>query len=200
MRKYVGTHLGEHGELRAVLSGKRSRTLPPAKDQMLMDVLPGLWAGGEKVVVFSPFRETVERIERVIPACATGHRVVTITGSKTLKQREAAFAQFRDDPACDTLCITTAACEGLNLQGCASRVLFFDRVYVPAVEHQVLGRVYRKGQKKPVVCGYFVVKNTIDADITRAHRKRLNWMEVVDELSRADLTPRGAEMLAGGGI
>ena len=50
---------------------------------------------------------------------------------------------------------------GLNLQ-CASRVYIMNPHYNPCMELQAIGRAYRKGQTKTVVCTRLVMNNTID--------------------------------------
>jgi SWI/SNF-related matrix-associated actin-dependent regulator 1 of chromatin subfamily A len=56
---------------------------------------------------------------------------------------------------------------GLNLQ-VASRVIFLEADWTPAINEQAIARAHRSGQQKPVHVSFVSLHNSIDDDVTRA--------------------------------
>ena len=182
--QWVDSGFTIHSKLRQILSGKCADKMVPSKDAELLELLPELVAHEQKVIVFSPYRETVMRLERLIKK-ETEERVVTIHGENTLAQRYTNLKHFQEDVAVKVLLMTTAGGEGLNLQ-CASRIVFFDRMYNPAAEDQILGRVYRRGQVSECIRINFQVPDTLDEEILTTLKLRRRTMHQVKLMMTRD--------------
>lgn len=186
--------LADHSEIRAICSGKRAAGMP-AKDAELIYMLPELTADGQKVVVYSPFKETLLRLRQheEIAEC----KPVTIIGDDSGKQREQNVKAFINDPSVKILLMSDAGAEGVDgLQQKASRIIFFDRIYNPAQEDQIFARVHRQGQKEEVLKIKFITKGTIEETIDEKLLQRRDVMDVVDHLTRTELTDFARSLLA----
>ena len=132
-----------------------------AKTQWLLDWLEDN-AATRKVVVFSPFKTYIRRLAQA----TAQYGPVVITGDETLAEREAAKRRLNTDPTCRLLLGTdSAAGEGLNLQEQADVVVFTGKSWTPDLVEQCVGRVYRRGQSRPVHVYSLVCADTVDRDI-----------------------------------
>ena len=183
VREWVDANLGQHSRIRAVLSGKVKSTMRPAKDQLLLEELPQWVADGGKVIVFSPYSETTIRLQKMLQTELKPLSFVTLIGSMTLKQREESINAMRGDLQTVCLLMTMAGAESLNLQDAANHVCLFDRLYVPADEDQVLGRVYRQGQQKDCVLHRFIVRDTVDESISMVLDRRRRMLNTIKQMA-----------------
>ena len=180
--RFVNKYLGEHGAMRNILSGKVAAPKRAAKDQRVVDLLPELTQSGG-VVIYSPYRESMYRLHDVLCVEFPLWKFTLLTGRQNLQEREQAVRQLQDDPGTVCMLMTDAGAEGLNLQGAASVIVLFDRLYIPAREDQVIGRVYRQGQQRNCLAVRFNVLDTIDDDLLVISARRRRLMELVDSLS-----------------
>lgn len=144
------------------------------KARMLIELLRRHHDRGEKVVVFSAFRQTLEFLagqvaEADLPA-ATYH------GSLRRAEKEAAIAAFRDE--LPVLLTTEAAGEGRNLQFCHVMVNF-DLPWNPMQIEQRLGRLHRIGQQHDVLLTNLVTRGTVEQQILRVLEAKINLFELV---------------------
>lgn len=196
LRAALYSALSATSELRAICSGKRAEGIP-AKDEELMSMLPEMTADGQKVVVYSPYSQTVERLIDNCSRAFPEWRFVRITGSDSASSRGRSVRRLIEDDSVKVLFMTDAGAEGIDgLQEKCSRMVFFDRTYNPAQEDQILGRVYRQGQKSSVVCIRFLAAGTIEEKIEQTLLRRRDVMDAVDHLSRQELTDVARSLLS----
>ena len=139
------------------------------KARLLLTLLGEIIGGGEKVLVFSQYVETLDCLNLMITS-ELGEAPVLYHGGMNQKTRAAVIERFQTDAAARVLLISLRAGGlGLNLTA-ASRVIHYDLWYNPAVENQATDRAFRIGQKRNVFVHRFITKNSfeekIDAMIT----------------------------------
>ena len=109
----------------------------------LRDSLKAIAERGEKALIFSQYRKTLDFIE----ARLEEFNPVPYHGGLWPSQKEAALARFKEDSDAKAMLISLqAGGVGLNLQE-ASYVFHYDRWWNPAVERQAEDRAYRLGQR-----------------------------------------------------
>jgi len=163
-----------------------------AKLDFLMDWLEDIIASGNKVLVFSQYREfgmdfLAEQLSRfgcVHYGLATSDR-----------QRQAAIQAFRDD---DRKCVFIAnpatAGTGLPDLKVANYVVHFDHWWNPAREDQANGRILGIGQKKDAFIAHVWVENSIEGRIEAIlARKRELFGRVIDAQTSAGGTGLSTE-------
>lgn len=144
------------------------------KARALAGLLAGHSARGDKVVVFSAFRQTLDFLGDV--AAAAGLDAVVYHGSLSRAAKEAAIASFRHDAP--VLLTTEAAGEGRNLQFCHVMVNF-DLPWNPMQLEQRLGRIHRIGQDSDVLLTNLVNRGTIEERILAVLETKINLFELV---------------------
>jgi hypothetical protein len=175
--------LRDHAEMRAILSGKRAQRLTPSKDLELIALMPELIADGNKAAIFSPYKETVFRLQRTLSQHFPQWRFVTYTGDDSAKARRDAVEALAD-PNTVALLMTEAAGTGTDgLQDHISRLVRFDRLYVPSKEEQIYGRIYRQGQQRECLTINFEVDDTLEQKVVKQLARRRRLMNKVSEMS-----------------
>lgn len=119
------------------LASIAKNTLPIGKLNEVKQILPRL--GGEKVIIFTEFRETARCIEEQFGALAIDSRL-----SESVKQKR--IDTFRYSDSFQILVATPMLSEGLNFQECRN-IINFDLPWNPFRMEQRIGRVHRFGQK-----------------------------------------------------
>jgi SNF2 family DNA or RNA helicase len=128
----------------------------------------------DKIVIFTQFRATLEFLARSLRA--GGIRVVTFHGALTLREKEAAIAQFRDRAR--VLVSTEAGGEGRNLQFCHVLVNY-DLPWNPMRIEQRIGRLHRLGQEHDVHVFNFTARNTVEAYVLDIVHEKINLFRSV---------------------
>ncbi|CAD6913039.1 unnamed protein product, partial [Tilletia laevis] len=83
------------------------------------------------------------------------------------------------DPKFEVLLISLRAGGfGLNLVS-ACRAYLIDPYWNPAVENQGLDRIYRLGQRRPVVLTRFIMKKSIEENMLELQRRKMELAEQV---------------------
>jgi SNF2 family DNA or RNA helicase len=144
------------------------------KAEVLLELLERHRRAGEKVVVFTGFRDTLAYLGDVL-ADADVPRAV-YHGSLTRRQKEAAVDSFRE--AAPVLLTTEAAGEGRNLQFCHVMVNF-DLPWNPMQIEQRLGRIHRIGQDHEVLLYNLVGRGTIEERILTVLEAKISLFELV---------------------
>lgn len=106
---------------------------------------------GQKVVVYSKLRQTIDRIEDRLKK--EGVTPLRITGLETAEQREANKVAFRDDPDKHVMLITKAGTKAVNLQK-GGHVFLFDMPWSYGLYRQIIGRIKRTGSEYKTVGAY----------------------------------------------
>lgn len=134
-----------------------------AKTEALLEILEECIESGEKVVVFSYFKEYLKHIARLLNN--RGIKYGMIHGETRDADRERAKKMFNTEKDCFIfLCSIGAGGEGLNLQ-VASTLIFTDKDWVPGIIEQCEDRIHRDGQLKNPLIISLVARNSIDEDI-----------------------------------
>lgn len=134
------------------------------KVEMLLDLLETIVANGEKVLVFTQFREMGEILQKVIET-RMGRRPMFYHGGCSINERTKMVDTFQNDRRSQIFLLSLrAAGTGLNLTA-ASHVIHFDLWWNPAVEAQATDRAYRIGQDKNVMVHRFITRDTFEERI-----------------------------------
>jgi SNF2 family DNA or RNA helicase len=162
------TQFLKNGQFDASLSGKT---------ELLFELLDSITQSGEKVLIFTQFREMGDLLERFISG-RFGERPMFYHGGCNVKQREEMVQRFQNNRA-DKIFILSlkAAGTGLNLTA-ASHVIHYDLWWNPAVENQATDRAYRIGQKKNVMVHRMICKNTFEERIDEMIQNKKHLAEM----------------------
>ncbi len=149
------------------------------KTELLFELLDSIIEAGEKVLIFTQFREMGDLLERFISQ-RFGDRPLFYHGGCNVRQRQEMIDRFQHNRA-DRIFVLSlkAAGTGLNLTA-ATHVIHYDLWWNPAVENQATDRAYRIGQKKNVMVHRFITKNTFEERIDEmiSSKKHLAEMTV----------------------
>lgn len=160
----------KNGDFRADLSGKTD---------LLLERIECIVDSGEKVLVFTQFREMGDLLVRFIEE-RIGKRPLFYHGGCTVKERQEMVDRFQNNRSDKVFILSLkAAGTGLNLTA-ASHVIHYDLWWNPAVEAQATDRAYRIGQQKNVAVHRFITKGTFEERINDMimHKKHLAEMTV----------------------
>jgi SNF2 family DNA or RNA helicase len=153
----------------------RARQAPTTrKAAALVELLRRSKATGEKVVVFTAFRETLEVLAQLVEA--EGIPAARYHGSLSRRDKEEAVRSFQAD--LPVLLSTEAAGEGRNLQFCHSMVNF-DLPWNPMQIEQRLGRIHRIGQDREVLLTNLVTRGTVEERVFGVLEAKINLFELV---------------------
>lgn len=152
---------------------KEDRAVPGQSGKMvvLFDLIEGILESGEKVLVFTQYREMGELLVKAIKE--RFNRVpLFYHGGLNVASREALVERFQNDPADQVFIVTLkAAGTGLNLTA-ASHVVHYDLWWNPAMESQATDRAYRIGQHKNVQVHRLISEGTFEERIDALINKK----------------------------
>ena len=162
------TQFLKNGKFDASLSGKIT---------LLFELLDSIIEAGEKVLIFTQFKEMGDLLQRFI-AEHTGDTPLFYHGGCSLKQRQEMVERFQHNRA-DKIFILSlkAAGTGLNLTA-ASHVIHYDLWWNPAVENQATDRAYRIGQKKNVMVHRMITRHTFEEKIDEMIQRKKQLAEM----------------------
>ncbi|GBR77674.1 superfamily II DNA/RNA helicases SNF2 family, partial [Candidatus Termititenax dinenymphae] len=142
-------------------------------------------AKGEKVVIFSQYREMLDIIAKEL-----GVKYARVDGG--VLNRKAEIDRFNNDPEVKIFLATTGACNsGVNLHYNCNNIILYDNWWNEAVDEQAIGRVYRVGQTKPVNVYRFITKDTVEVGMIAVQKRKqgiINAVLSVDSLAGKDLS------------
>ncbi len=146
--------------------------------RIVADVLNAI-EQGEKVIIFSQYVETIERLKAGLVAKKI--KVVTLTGSTKTADRQKAVDDFQNkDDVKVFIANIKAGGVGITLTE-ASIVMFADMDWSPEIHSQAEDRAHRIGQEGTVNVYYYVAKGTIEEDIVELLSKKKQVVhEVID--------------------
>jgi SNF2 family DNA or RNA helicase len=131
-------------------------------------------AAGEKVIIFTSFRETMAQLVATVDLL--GLPLAVYHGGLDRRAKDSAIASFENEV--DVLVSTESAGEGRNLQFCHA-MINFDLPWNPMQIEQRLGRIHRIGQTHDVVLTNLVSRGTIEDHILGVLHSKLNLFELV---------------------
>jgi SWI/SNF-related matrix-associated actin-dependent regulator 1 of chromatin subfamily A len=113
----------------------------------------------EKTLVVTSFASVAETVHKMIP------EALLLTGSVPPHRRPALLEEFHQSEVPLIATLETGG-ESLNLQT-AHEVAFIDLPWTPAAIKQSEMRVWRQGQRDPVVVTYFVGSGTVEERVVK---------------------------------
>ena len=133
---------------------------------------------GEKVIVFSRFRQMVDILEQTLNKAKI--KTCRITGAESGDERLKSQKVFQDPKSDVKVClITMAAAEGVNLQ-LAKAVIFYDTPWSAGDYLQIIGRMIRIGSIHERVFSYHLcAPKTIDDRVMKSLKAKMNLIESV---------------------
>ncbi len=157
-----------------VKKAEKSSEIPPfhtfiqasVKLVRLFEMIEEILEEGEKILIFTQFRQMGEILKKVLEHQYDFH-VGWFHGGVPEKQRRNIVDDFQStslESSPILLVSLKAGGTGLNLTQ-ASTVFHFDRWWNPAVENQATDRAYRIGQTKNVMVYKFIAVGTIEEKI-----------------------------------
>jgi SNF2 family DNA or RNA helicase len=146
----------------------------PRKTTELLSRLHSHIGRGEKVLVFTAFRHTLDALATEV--AAAGIPAATYHGSMSRREKDAAVANFAADAP--VLLSTESAGEGRNLQFCHV-MINVDLPWNPMQIEQRLGRLHRVGQQHDVLLANLVSRGTIEERILHVLESKINLFELV---------------------
>ena len=144
------------------------------KEEVLVERVGRHVTRGEKVIVFTAFTPTLERLATALED--TGAEVVRYHGGLARGAKDAAVQRFADDVP--VLVSTEAAGEGRNLQFCHAMVNM-DLPWNPMQIEQRIGRLHRIGQRHDVVVTNVLGVGTIEERVLDVLESKINLFELV---------------------
>ena len=151
-----------------------------AKAEKLLDTLNPILNAGEKVVIFTQFKERAEDL-KVFLDKALGHEALLYHGAISAKKRADALSEFADSSEKQILIITIkAGGTGLNLVQ-ANHLVHYDFTWNKAQENQASDRIYRIGQTKDVFIHRLISRGTFEQKFDRIlENKSENEIKSID--------------------
>ena len=129
---------------------------------------------GEKVLVFSQFRRTVEAVAGALER--RGLRVGRFHGGLSISAKDSVVGAFRD--SLDVLVSTEAGGEGRNLQFCRTLVNY-DLPWNPMRLEQRIGRIHRIGQTHDVRIINLAAQGTLEAYVLKVLQEKISMFQLV---------------------
>jgi len=186
----------ERDQVRGLLKLARRvyETGEESKFQKLREILHDERFQGEKIIIFTEHRDTMEFLVRRLEGFGFTGKVAQIHGGMEYREREEQVEFFRRpsaDGGATYLVATDAAGEGINLQF-SWLMVNYDIPWNPARLEQRMGRIHRYGQKHdPVVILNLVAASTREGRVLKTLlekleriRKELGSDKVFDVIGR----------------
>jgi superfamily II DNA or RNA helicase len=130
-----------------------------AKYERLKELLEFYRANGDKVVIFSAFRQVLEDVSKICGGCDQ------ITGEVSPSKRMEMIDRLKAKTGFGCLALQVdAGGQGLNIQF-ARVVILMEPQFKPSTESQAIARVYRMGQGRKVIVHRLIAKDSIDEDL-----------------------------------
>jgi superfamily II DNA or RNA helicase len=146
-----------------------------SKVEALKDILNNHIKNGEKVIVFTEYRDTLDYLEERL---RVEYSIVTAYGRLGEEELSKRFEEFIKNR--DVLIATDIASEGLNLQE-ANVVVNYEPPWTPIKLEQRIGRVWRMGQKKDVLIYNLFLGTRSDIELAKILYGKM--LSIVDALS-----------------
>lgn len=145
-----------------------TNNIKSSKLERCAELTDDLISHGEKVVIFSSFKESVNYIEEELkeyhPLICTGDTKESIISNNVDK--------FQTDPTCKLLIATHQKMgTGITLNA-ASYMIWVDTPFTYAQFMQGCDRIYRIGTKRPVFIYNLICENTIDERVAQIVEKK----------------------------
>ena len=161
-----------------------SEEIPSAKIERALELAQEIVDNGEKVIIFSVFKDPLNEIYLRL-----GDEAVLVTGDVPEQIVELNTEKFMKDPNCKIMCATTQkAGTGLTLTA-ASYAIFLDTPWTAAEFEQAQDRIHRIGAKDSVFIYELITKDTIDErvhDIVKT-KEAISDFIIDDKISKGSI-------------
>lgn len=155
------TRLRQAATCPTVLTDKYMKNV---KLERAMDLIEEIVSNGEKVIVFSTFKEPLYQLLSSLRANKYDGALLC-TGDQPDSEIDSNIKLFQEEPDCNIiLCTTSRMGTGLTLTA-ASYEIFIDSNWTFRLEEQCEDRAHRVGTTKSVIIYKLIAKNTIDERI-----------------------------------
>ena len=156
-------------------SAKVRRTVQIVKDEL---------KDGQKCLIFSNFRGSLDLVEFALKLNIMGIRIARIDGGVTGKRRDWEIEMFKENPNVNVFLMTYGTgSKGLNLTE-ANHVVFMEPWWCPQIQLQAQKRAHRIGQTDDVHVYYLVAQDTIEERILQVQEEKLRLAENLLSKSR----------------
>ncbi|KAG9006776.1 hypothetical protein FRB94_000460 [Tulasnella sp. JGI-2019a] len=151
--------------------------LDAGKISVLLKLLEGYKAEDKRVLVFSQFTQVLDIIKAIF--AHKGIKYLVLTGTTAVDERQGLVDEFNEDETIPVFLLSTkAGGMGINLTA-ACVVIIFDQDFNPHNDKQAMDRCYRIGQKRDVEVIKLLTKDTIEEDIHRIGKTKLELDDAV---------------------
>eukprot|EP01116_Phalansterium_solitarium_P021369 TRINITY_DN6619_c0_g2_i1.p1 TRINITY_DN6619_c0_g2~~TRINITY_DN6619_c0_g2_i1.p1 ORF type:complete len:598 (+),score=136.02 TRINITY_DN6619_c0_g2_i1:190-1983(+) len=136
-------------------------TYVPSKTEAVIDIIRNHMPDEEKVVVIGHTDASFDLLEHHL--CNEGVRVIRIDSQTTPVNRKKKKVEFEEsDGSCVLLLSKNIGGVGWNLHNACSNLIVLSPCWDQKERQQIIGRLYRYGQKKPVSVWEIVTNGKID--------------------------------------
>lgn len=145
-----------------------TQPIPSAKIERCCDLVEQIVSNGEKVLIFSTFKETVYQLQEKLK------RFNLLIGTGDIKDEviSKSVEKFQQSEENKCFIATWQKCgTGLTLTA-ASYVIFIDTPWTDSVLEQAIDRAYRIGTTKNVTVYLLITKGTIDEMVNEIVKKK----------------------------
>ena len=150
-----------------------------SKARRLLELCREAEEDGRKVIVFSFFRQTIQKVKELLGDKA----LEPITGSVSAARRQQIVDEFTAaGDGTVLICQVQAGGTGLNIQA-ASVIIFCEPQIKPSIENQAISRAYRMGQLRSVMVHRLLCDNTVDERILELLREKQEQFDLFAEES-----------------
>lgn len=145
-----------------------TNTIKSSKLERCIELTNDLISRGEKVVIFSTFKESVKYLAELLK----DYKPLICTGDSKQQEIDEAVDIFQKDPA-KKLIIATHQKMGTGVTlNSASYMIFIDTPFTAAQFAQACDRIYRIGTKRPVFIYNLICEDTIDERVAQIVDKK----------------------------
>ena len=150
-----------------------------SKAQRLKELCMETEEAGRKGIVYSYFRETIDKVGAFLKDRCAG----IITGSTTPAERQEIVDRFEQAGAGSVLvCQVQAGGTGLNIQA-ASIVIFCEPQIKPSLTNQAIARAWRMGQVHNVEVHHLLCEDTADEAVMKLLQEKQSAFDLYAEES-----------------
>lgn len=145
-----------------------TNNIKSSKLERCIELTNDLISRGEKVVIFSTFKESVKYLAELLK----DYKPLICTGDSKQQEIDEAVDIFQKDPA-KKLIIATHQKMGTGVTlNSASYMIFIDTPFTAAQFAQACDRIYRIGTKRPVFIYNLICEDTIDERVAQIIDKK----------------------------
>ncbi|MBY7143065.1 DEAD/DEAH box helicase family protein [Virgibacillus sp. NKC19-3] len=144
------------------------------KLEKLLDICQEAYENGQKVLVFSFFRDVIDTIQRHV----NDRTFEAITGDVSNARRQEIIDAFTDArPGSVLVSQISAGGVGLNIQA-ANIVVLCEPQWKPSTEEQAISRAYRMGQSRNVIVYRLLTEESIDGTMLEILGEKANLFDL----------------------